>query len=204
MPAGGYHASMTMPTNPYHYQRVRWATRALQVELIYVRYLLEPKSPLGGAYGPATVKAVTAFQRDQALIADGWIGPKTARRLFSIRFSTYLIPDNLLFGLARLESSMDPGAEGAVDDQDRGLLQYNRRWHPEVSDEMAFSDPAACIAKAADELRLAFTKYGSWPVAIASHNSPEKALSWSQTGHAPDQQIADYVAKVYAAAALPA
>lgn len=206
VPRGGYRQGMTMPdktTEPYSYQRVRWATVALQRELIWLRYLLEPKTPLGGAFGPATAKATTAFQTDQSLVADGWIGPKTARRLFRQRFATYPVPDNLLFGLARLESSMDPGAEGTVDDRDRGLLQYNRRWHPEVDDEVAFSRPDLCIAKAAEELRAAFGTYGTWQIAIASHNSPEKALAWSQTGHAPDEQIADYVALVYAAAALP-
>lgn len=207
MPRGGYRQSMTVPTDPYHRQRVRYAVIALQREMIRQGFLATPTAPLGGGYGPLTAKAATEFQRSVGITADGWIGPRTARHLFRPLIADIqterAIPDNLLYGQARLESGMDPGAEGAVDDRDRGMFQYNRRWHPDVTDEMAFSDVPGCARRAADALAAAYNRYGLWPAAVASHNNPSKALAWSRTGVAPDQQIADYVRLVYEAAALP-
>lgn len=37
--------------------------------------------PTDGVYGPTTASAVRAFQRDQHLEVDGWVGPKTWARL---------------------------------------------------------------------------------------------------------------------------
>lgn len=54
--------------------RVRAVQQALKVAGI------DP-GPIDGAYGPHTVAAVTAFQRVKGLVADGVVGPATARAL---------------------------------------------------------------------------------------------------------------------------
>lgn len=209
-PLGGYRQSMVYPDKveqPYHHQRVRYAVIALQRELIRLGHLTQPTAPLDGGFGPLTAKAAVSFQRSRGLTADGWIGRKTARHLFHPIIDAAEvergIPDHLLYGQASLESVLDPGAEGRVDDRDRGLFQFNRYWWPSVSDQLAFSDVAYCTTLSANSMHVAFRRYGRWDCAVASHNNPVKAMEWSRSGAAPDAQIADYVRLVYEAAALP-
>lgn len=192
---------------PEHDQRVRWANIAIQTELIRQGFMEPPGYALNGGVGPRYDAAIKAFQRSVALKADGRLGPKTAGRLWFQLFSWWQIalgiPDNLLMGLARLESGFDPGAVGTVDERDRGIGQFNRRWWPLVSDEMAFSDVPGCIALAANNLMEAKKRYGTWDCAIAAHNNPAKAKKWLETGEPPDEQIASYVRLVRKYAALP-
>jgi hypothetical protein len=57
-----------------------------------------------------------------------------------------------LIALADCESDFRPDVRGVVDKRDRGLYQINSYWHPEVSDECAFS--VACSTKfTADMIR---------------------------------------------------
>jgi hypothetical protein len=195
-----YYGPGNLPTDPYHHQRVRWAIVGIQRELIRQEFLKDPGTPLTGTYGPGTVKAVTAFQAKHGLVADGLFGPKSATRLWRDLFTWFQalngIPDNLVYGMCRLESMLDPGAEGAVDKRDRGIAQYNRHWWPSIDDETAFSKPDVCIEVAARHLRAAYDKLGNWDAAVAHHNNPAKAMEWARTGEAPDAQIAEYVALV--------
>jgi peptidoglycan hydrolase-like protein with peptidoglycan-binding domain len=154
-----------------------------------------------------TAGAAAAFQKRNGLVADGWVGPATARRLFFRPVDdaqlARSIPDNLLYGMARLESGMDPGAEGKVDDRDRGLFQFNRTYWPSITDEVAYADVTHCAKVAADSLRLAYDRLGRWDCAVASHNNPSKARTWATTGSPPDDQIANYVTAVTINANLP-
>ena len=102
-------------------------------------------------------------------------------------------PDRLLWGTFGFESAFDPGAEGRVDNRDRGIGQYSRPWHPDVTDELAFSNPPWCIERTAFALRAAFDDLDSWDAAVAHHNNPTKAKEWAATGRPPDEQIRKYV-----------
>lgn len=184
--------------------RVLWATEAIQREL--TRRGFDP-GPVDGAFGPRTDAAARWFQIAEKLVADGIVGPTTARRLFSQWVvwweAVYSIPDRLLAGLTALESAFDPGAQGTVDDRDRGISQFNSRWWPLITDAIAYGDPSACIAQAALNLSEAHRQLGvaSFDPAIAAHNNPSKARAWARGGVAPDEQIADYVRLVRQAAA---
>lgn len=195
-----YGRDLVLSTNPYHNQRVRWAVIAIQRELIRRGFLVDPGRPLDGIFGPNTERAAKAFQRGHGLVADGIVGPKTAVRLWADLFAwsegAERIPGHLVYGMCRLESGLDPGAEGSVDDRDRGIGQFNRHYWPSISDEVAFSRPGICIGQTALNLRQAMDRLGLWDAAIAAHNNPAKAKVWAETGKAPDAQIEQYVALV--------
>lgn len=197
---------MPDPKDKYQTQRVRWGTIAVQKELVRQGFLAEPKVYDGGV-GPNTDAAIRRFQKSVDLKQDGQIGPKAAGRLFYQQFAwwqiTLGIPDNLLLGVCRLESGFDPAAEGYVDPRDRGIGQFNRDFHPDITDEVAFSDPPFCIARTADMLVKAKERFGTWDCAAAAHNNPSKAKSWSINGVAPDEQIAYYVKLVFRNGTLP-
>lgn len=141
------------------------------------------------------------------MTADGVVGPRTAKRLFVLFTDDaerkLQIPDHLLRGLITLESGWDPGAQGRADDRDRGLAQVNSRWHPDVTDEMAYGRPRWAVNWAGKRLRDAYDslKVESFDPAIAFHNNPQKAQEWARDGKAPDDQIATYVRLVREAAA---
>ena len=44
-----------------------------------------------------------------------------------------------LISISECESNFDPLIRGRIDSRDRGLFQINSFWHPDVSDECAFS-----------------------------------------------------------------
>lgn len=204
-----YGLGMNLPPDgdKYGTQRVRWAVIAIQEELIRQGFLARPPYALDGQVGPKTDTAIKAFQKASGLVPDGQVGPKTSGRLFFLFFAwweiTLGIPDHLLTGLVRLESAFDPGAEGSVDDRDRGICQFNRDYHPDITDEVAFSDPPFCIARTADMLVRAHAALGDWNAAVANHNNPKKAKQWASSGEAPDDQIAKYVKLVRAAGLAP-
>ena len=67
---------------PHGSRRVRSIQRRL-------RSLGYAPGPIDGRFGPRTERAVTRFQADRRLVADGAVGPKTSRRLLpSARRST--------------------------------------------------------------------------------------------------------------------
>lgn len=202
-----YGQGMTMPTKPEDIKRTKLAIIGIQRELILQGFLAQPDKPLNGSWGQKSHDAVKQYQKDNHYVIDGRIGAKSVVRLFKHHFDfcQYVlgIPDNLLMGLCRLESALDPGAQGFIDNRDRGIAQFNSYYHPNVSDEIAYSRPDLCIGIAANMLKDAYDKYGTWDCAIAAHNNPTKAKLWSQTTVAPDEQIAKYVQLVRSAARLP-
>jgi hypothetical protein len=160
-----------------------------------------------GVFGDGTKILTKNWQRANGLVDDGRIGRITARRIWKPYFlwfeAVFGIPGSTLQGMAWLESSQDTCAQGEYDNRDRGLLQYNARWHPDVPDEKAYGDPVFCIERAAREFRQALDGLnGNLHAAIASHNNRVKGLEWARTGQAPDEQIEDYVLKVRDAADL--
>lgn len=187
---------MASPTQGKEPGRINYAIQSLQRALVIHEF--EPGAT-DGVYGSRTRTAVRAFQLAVGLQADGIVGPKTARALFRPFVEDaerkLSIPDHLLHGQVALESAYDPGAEGRVDDRDRGLCQINSRWFPEMTDELCYGRPRVVINWSGSRLRSAYDGLGvpSWDPAIAHHNNPGWAQDWAETGKAPNDQIANYV-----------
>ena len=202
---GMYHRRMTLPRDAFHRQRSVWAIRALKAELEHAtRITIDLDYEL---LGPRAEQAIETFQRSAGLVVDGVIGPKTARRLFFPLYAWWEaaleIPQRFLWGQGRLESQLDPGAEGGVDRDDRGVAQWNRRYHPDVTDELAFSNPRFCVQREAEDLRRAFDRFGWWDPALAWHNHHVDAIAWAQNGTAPNERINRYVNAVKQQAKAP-
>jgi Transglycosylase SLT domain/Putative peptidoglycan binding domain len=158
---------------------------ALKNESIYngYSYGVDPKLAF---FGLEFENQVKLFQKAAGLEADGVIGPLTAGALIKQRValteSKFGIPDQLLLKQIKLESGNDPGATGSVDPRDRGLLQINSHWHPEVSDAQAF-DPAFSIPWGGQNLKSTYVAMGDWDGALAAHNIGQYyATKWLEAG----------------------
>ncbi len=66
----------------------------------------------------------------------------------------------MAFAIVLAESGGDPKKIGQLDKDDRGLWQFNRRHHPEVSDQCAFD--AACSTKEAYRVSKNGTDWSQW------------------------------------------
>src|SRR5260221_6998634 len=66
----------------------------------------------------------------------------------------------IIVAIALAESGGNPLIRGGQDPRDRGVLQINSYWHPEVSDSCAF-DPA-CAFKAAFSISSNGTNFSQW------------------------------------------
>lgn len=114
---------------------------------------------------------------------------------------------NIIVAIARAESSLNTAAQhiNADGSVDRGILQINGRWHPEISDSCAYD--AACAFRAGYSLSQNGTNFSAWatytggqylhfldsssiPGAIASHGNGSSAMPWYQYpithGYLPD------------------
>lgn len=189
------------------YEAVHHGVRAIQDLLdIYI----------DGRFGPQTEAAVKKFQTLRGLTSDGIAGPATMKSLLLGTMmnvtSQYRIPDRLIYGLARQESVNDPGAVGYSTPSDRGLVQINLNAHPTITMAQACI-PSFSLDWAGNRMRTQHDRYRNrtdymtshdgkdklaWDCAVAYHNAPAWAEQWAKTGTPPNQQIADYVAKVRA------
>lgn len=188
-------------------KRINLGILALQKELILLGY--DPGVP-DGLYGNNTASAVRKFQTDKGRAAvgpsDGWVGSATAKAIFSPRLLNEQdkagIPNDLLRGLIRKESSYDPAAQGYETPYDLGLAQINT--DPELKRNYTLEqvfDLEFAIAWTVREFIAAYKKFESkpdlaWICAIANHNGPAWALKWFNTGEPPNGKIAAYVADV--------
>jgi peptidoglycan hydrolase-like protein with peptidoglycan-binding domain len=99
-----------------------------------------------GLYGPATTKAMTAFQERWKATGDplasvwGGVGPETSEKLLRPALDktltqmahNALITAKVVSGVVRTESRWDAGAVGAADVRDVGLAQINAAAHPDL------------------------------------------------------------------------
>lgn len=138
-------------------------------------------------FGNAATNRTKEFQTYHALGADGIIGPRTARRLFFSYFelveANLGIPDHFLAKIACGESNDDPIAEGIIDPDDEGILQFHLPFWPGVTLEQAWDprEAARLAGKKLGELRLVTR---SWKGAVAAWNiGATYAKQWVAAGY---------------------
>lgn len=165
----------------------KFAVKAIQVELRYFGY---KGTRTDGVFDLSTDKDVRSFQNSKGLVADGIVGPNTAKALFGHRImveqDNFNIPRDYLFGLIDLESAFDPGAVGA-NGYDSGLVQINldpvNGHGNEITQAQAF-DPAFAVHYTAQRISDAYDAFATklddliWKLAVAQHNSPLNAKTW--------------------------
>ncbi len=168
-----------------------YAIVALKKELAYRGYGkgLDTESLF---FGAAARDRTMEFQKDFniGVRADGTptgvIASGTARKLFKKRVwdSAHKanVPALWLCRQINLESGFDPAAVGNVDPRDRGLVQINSFWHPEISDAEAF-DPVFSINWAAKYLAANIKELGDIEAGVAAHNVGRfYAKKWLEAG----------------------
>ena len=178
--------------------RINYVVKSIQTELNHNG--ASPPLDVDGIFGPLTQAAVVHYQKMKLLLADGVVGPETARSLCQLRCSGIeaqlgLPIKGVLAGLIRVESSYDFGATGWVDPHDRGLAQINSVAHPTVTDAQAF-DSAYSIMWAGRDLQGAFKLFPDIECAIASYNlGTNGAILWC-VNKTSNPQVEAYVANV--------
>lgn len=154
-----------------------------------------------GWWGVKTTASAKIVQTRLNVTSDGVVGPATSKAialpLTRQRETLYSLPSGVLCGLVKQESSFDFGAVGYTTPADKGLVQINLPANPSVTEEQAFN-PFFSLDYAAARLKKAYEKFKRWDCAVASYNSPLWAQQWYATGHAPNEQIAAYVATILA------
>lgn len=138
-------------------------------------------------FGNAVTNRTKEFQAAFGLVADGIIGPNTARRLFRFYYAAaearYAIPDRRLARIGYGESNDDPIAEGVVDDDDEGILQEHLPFHPDLTLAQAWT-PSYVIAYGGKQLADLRAGTGSWKGAVAGWNVGRTyAKLWVQAGY---------------------
>ncbi len=93
----------------------------------------------------AFIKGITAadvYPAENILVSD--IRPERLDFLAK----EYGVDVELAVRVAKCESGLDPSAvnKNSNGSQDRGLFQWNDRWHPEISNDSAFNAEASTIA----------------------------------------------------------
>lgn len=161
-----------------------------------------------GVLGPGTTKALKVVQEHYHLVPDGNAGAKTMRALWhpliAVLETSHGLPAHILWGIAKHESLLDPGAVGETTPADRGLVQFNTDLGS-VSIAQAH-DAAVALPKAASRLETALDNYAGkgadlqLKCTVASWNAPAWASQWYHNGQAPNDRITKYVADVLDAA----
>jgi Putative peptidoglycan binding domain/Transglycosylase SLT domain len=165
-----------------------------------------------GIFGPATERAVKAYQAIAVKPADGIAGPNTCKSLLhqpvNSAESQHGIPRHLLWGVIAQESAYDPGAVGFSTPYDLGLVQINTKVHP-VNPRDAF-DPYFALEWAGTRMaqksaayRLKQPEELAWNLAALAHHAPGWADYWAKYGSPPPAyatRAQDYINRVLAAA----
>lgn len=67
---------------------------------------------------------------------------------------------DMIVAIATCESGLDPSIRGKSDPRDRGIVQINSYWHPEVSDACAFNPQ--CAMQQAYRISKGGTDFSQW------------------------------------------
>jgi len=175
-----------------------------------------------GLYGPATTKAMTAFQEKWKATGDpkasvwGGVGPETSERLLRPWLVTTLgqmahnalITAMVVSGIVRTESEWDPGAVGAADERDVGLAQINTDAHtdvdtderltPEVSFQFIISYCNEALSLLGNNLRDAVASYNLGVGGARSWIKAGRPDLWAPAGTDPNKprNVKNYIDKV--------
>lgn len=147
------------------------------------------------SFGKYAVECTKNFQEVSGLVADGVLGPITARYLFRQRCqeieTLHGIPGALLRHMKSQESFNDPVAEGFADPDDEGLMQVNVKIH----NTLALSDlwdPPFALELGAKMMVGAHSRIGDWDGAVAAWNCGEYyAKKWVVAGKPVSGLIVD-------------
>jgi len=155
-----------------------------------------------GHYGWSTARKVKEFQNAKGLYADGVVGPITAEALLrpvilgnSKRMS---IHPRWIFGLARQESGLDPGAQGWSTPADSGIWQFNTEYFP-IEDAFNIDIAANQVCK---RWSASWVKYHTsndqlrTDCCIIQHRSPAAADHLFATGNPYNDSAKEYVDSV--------
>lgn len=193
--------------------------RAVHAGVVAIQQALNRENKAGllvdGLFGPATSKAVTAWQQKQPVSANtgvwGGVGPDSAKALF-LPLLQRRVADGWAYvvcGVITNESNWDPGAVGYVDDSDLGLAQINGPSHPDLSEEERFT-PEVAIDFVHSTLLSNLSYFGgSLRTAVAAYNlgrggasawrkagSPD---SWTPPGATTERDVAGYIDRILTA-----
>jgi len=104
---------------------------------------------------------------------------------------------NIIVAIAQAESSLNTQAQNVNSDGsvDRGIVQINARWHPEVSDACAYNP--ACAFQAAYRISNSGTNFGAWSTYTGGAylrylNTSQSTPTGKQWYDYPINQINDY------------
>jgi hypothetical protein len=161
-----------------------------------------------GLIGDGTGLMIANAQSTHGLKRDAVFGPVTARALVTPIIEEaadeFNIPIADIGGIAVHESSMDPGAVGAVTGSDVSWFQINMNaaaaakftiaqvCDPVFASHFTAKGMAAFVKKWKPKVGEALARTG----AIANHNSPLQAQKWMETGSPQAAFISQYVSDV--------
>lgn len=199
--------------------RERYAVEAIKKELFFHGY--DDINLLTTNFGGNVHAAVKDLQKENGLVVDGLVGPKTINALWRTKIQMlqeeYDIPNDWLRALIHWESLDDPGArnpaEGLYSDGsvDNGLAMLNSIHKPLTEDEaftpsIALGYAARYLAGQRDRFQgeCTDTAPNAIVLAVASWRTPVGANDWCRLGDKVEpaaegtwaQRAAHYVSKV--------
>lgn len=191
------------PEKGFNYEAVRLGVQAIQRRINALGY--QPELTDDGVLGPASAKAIRWFQGRMGLFIDGDCGPATCRLLWRPLIDqherSHMLPEHILWGIAKHESLLDPAAVGGTTPSDRGLVQFNTAIAGAPTVAQAH-DPVYALNRAGTRLRNAWDRYDEKGTSlrlhctVASWNAPAWANDWYEDGYPPNERIRTYVQSV--------
>lgn len=193
-----YHLGLDFRTDPQG--RGAYGIYAFKNELIYNGFS-RGVNPNTAYWGDKVVNRTKDAQKHFGLLADGILGPQTAKALFRKRISEQVNAD-ALSRIKSLESGNDPVAQGYADLDDEGLFQENGPSNPDLTQIQCWT-PSFIIPHAASQLESRIKTCGSVKAGIAAWNiGNEYAIEWRQAGYPAagkwvtiDGQLIDFFAR---------
>lgn len=176
------------------YESVNFGVQAIQSLL----GIAEPS----GTFGNFTRKQIRTFQEMADITADGIVGQQTMEKMLRPVVNAACSSDvdpQWIWGLARQESVLDPGAQGGSTPADRGIWQFNTEHgvSPAAAHDVIWAADAVCrrwrgawrdFGGKGQELRI--------NCSIMQHRSPLAADHLFRTGLPYGPESAEYVRSV--------
>lgn len=204
--------------NYFNYRAVTHAVAEIQKIINSLGY--SPKLVIDGWFGRDTQAGVIWAQKHLGLYSGytpGRVGHDLSKGLLKAKISSlqsqYLIPHNLLYGIAETETNLDLGAVGYLTPWDKGVLQFNcdpatnptTWWNGSNAVKYTVAnafDHNWALTEGAKRLARARNRYSGKGSDLqvkcmaAQHNAPTWADEWYASGVAPNPTIQKYVSNV--------